>query len=283
MSSIGTDLDEALPQRDVAGEDELRVMTFNLRYGNAPPPNTWSERLPVARELLQQQAPDVIGTQEGLYPQIKDLKKNLPEYAWIGLGREGGSRGEFMAVFYRRDRLEPQEFDHFWLSDTPGIVGSTTWGNTSRRMVTWVRFRDLWHSGREFYFWNTHFDHQVEAAREKSAALVLQRVRDLNPTLPVVLVCDFNAAAGASKTYEMLVQTDAFADTWTTTAHRGEEVSTFHGYREPARPGTRIDWILTRGPVTTLASEVVTFSRNGQYPSDHFPVTARLRFNAENR
>lgn len=262
--------------------DELRVMTFNLRYAGVTPPNSWAERRPVMRELLRREAPDIIGTQEGLYQQIKDIASDLsPDYDWIGLGREGGSRGEFMAVFYRKDRLEPVEYDHFWLSDTPEVIASRSWGNNVRRMVTWVRFRDL-KSGtpdaREFYFWNTHFDHQSQPSREKSAALVLERVNALNTALPVILVGDFNAAAGTNKAYEILVRPDAFADTWTTAAQRGEEVGTFHGYREPSRPGTRIDWILTRGPVAALATEVVTFSQSGQYPSDHFPVTARLRF-----
>ncbi len=71
-----------------------------------------------------------------------------------------------MAIYYRRARLEPLEFDHFWLSDTPDRIGSTSWGNTNRRMVTWVRFKDR-ESAQEFYFLNTHFDHQVQAAREK--------------------------------------------------------------------------------------------------------------------
>jgi endonuclease/exonuclease/phosphatase family metal-dependent hydrolase len=268
----------ATPAPTMAGS-ELRVMTFNLRYASATPPNTWAERRPAMRQLLQEQAPDVVGTQEGLYQQIKDLETDLPTHGWIGLGREGGSRGEFMAVFYRKDRLEPLEFDHFWLSDTPEVVGSRTWGNKVRRMVTWVRFRDQ-RTGHEFFFWNTHFDHEVQAAREKSAALVLQRVRDLQTTLPVILVGDFNSAAGANAAYDVLVSSvpgTAFVDTWTTAAQRGPEIGTFHGYREPARPGTRIDWILTRGPVTTLFTEVVTFARNGQYPSDHFPVMARLK------
>jgi endonuclease/exonuclease/phosphatase family metal-dependent hydrolase len=261
-------------------EPELCVMTFNLRYAGATPPNSWKERRPVTRALLHQQVPDVIGTQEGLYPQIKDVEEDLgPEYGWIGLGREGGSRGEFMAVFYRKERLMPLEFDHFWLSDTPSEVGSSTWGNTVRRMVTWVRFRDL-HSrtGQEFYFWNTHFDHEVQQAREKSATLVLARVNALQTSLPVLLVGDFNAPAGNNKAYDILTRHGAFTDTWLTAARRGEEIGTFHGYHEPVRPGTRIDWILTRGSVQALSTEIVTFTQNHQYPSDHFPVTARLRF-----
>lgn len=259
---------------------ELCVMTFNLRYASSSPPNAWFQRRPVTRQLIQNESPDVIGTQEGLYQQAKDLQDDLPAYGWIGLGREGGSRGEFMAVFYRRERLEPLEFDHFWLSDTPERIGSKTWGNTLPRMVTWVKFRDR-RTNEQFYFFNTHFDHQSQESREGSASLVLARVRNLQTALPVLLVGDFNAEAGANKVYELLVKKDGFVDTWLAALRRGEGVGTFHDYRGPSKGGARIDWVLSRGPVKTIRSEVVTYAADGQYPSDHFPVTARLQLHPE--
>ena len=66
-----------------------------------------------------------------------------------------------MAVFFKRERFEPLEFDHYWLSDTPNVVGSSSWGNTVVRMVTWIRFLDK-AADRELYVVNTHFDHVVE-------------------------------------------------------------------------------------------------------------------------
>ena len=138
----------------------LTVMTYNLKYASINPPNAWPQRRPLMGELIEKLAPDVLGTQEGLYGQLHDLAADLPAFQWIGLGREGGSRGEFMAVFYRTARLEPLAFDHFWLSDTPGVIGSKTWGATLPRMVTWVKFRDR-QTKREFRFVNTHFDHQI--------------------------------------------------------------------------------------------------------------------------
>jgi endonuclease/exonuclease/phosphatase family metal-dependent hydrolase len=172
----------------------LTVMTYNLRYASKLPPNAWFQRRPVAAAMLKELKPDIVGTQEGLYQQIKDLQTDLPDYAWIGTGRDGGSRGEFMAVFYRHERFEPLEFDHFWLSDTPETIGSTTWGNSNRRMVTWIRFLDR-KTQEEFYFFNTHFDHEKQPAREKSATLIRERVDALKTKLPVILVGDFNAAA----------------------------------------------------------------------------------------
>ena len=255
----------------------LRVMTYNLRYASPNPPNAWPKRRPLMRELILQVAPDVIGTQEGLYGQLKDIANDLPDYEWIGTGRDGGSRGEFMAVFFRKTRLEPLAFDHFWLSDTPAVIGSTTWGNSNRRMVTWIKFRDH-ATGSEFFLFNTHFDHEVQAAREKSAELVRQRVTALDTKLPVLLIGDFNAAAEANKAYEILTADKFFTDAWTL-AHdrRGEGINTFNGFKPAQRKGVRIDWILARGEVTVAEAETLTYPPDSEFPSDHFPVVARLR------
>ena len=254
----------------------LCVMTFNLRYASPRPPNSWPERRPVMRDCIRRLAPDLIGTQEGLYAQLKDLATDLPDYEWIGLGRDGGSRGEFMAVFYRRERFEPMAFDHFWLSDTPEVIGSATWGHSNRRMVTWVRFRDR-RAGREFFFWNTHLDHEVQAARERAAALIRDRVSQLKTDLPLLLVGDFNAAAGQNKAYDILVKDRGFADTWTLARQRrNERLNSFHGFRKPVEEGLRIDWILLRGAAVVEKAELLDCSKNGQFPSDHFPVVAWL-------
>jgi len=258
----------------------LRVMTYNLRYASPRPPNDWPTRRPLVRKVIQTVSPDLMGTQEGLYAQLKDLQADLPDYDTIGLGREGGSRSEFMMVFYRKTRLEPLEFDHFWLSDTPNVIGSSTWGNSNRRMVTWARFRDL-QTTQEFYFWNTHFDHEIQPAREKSAKLVRERVEALNTKLPVLLVGDFNAAAGTNQAYKILTEGDFFKDTWQMARERiGEGVATFNSFKSLQKTGVRIDWILSRGDVSVDKIEINTFSRDGQFPSDHFPVVASVRLGA---
>lgn len=255
------------------------VMTFNLRFASDRPPNAWGERRPVMKELIEKVDPDVFGTQEGLYRQVKDLEKDLPAYEWIGLGREGGSRGEFMAVYYKRERFEPVEFDHFWLSDTPEVIGSTTWGNRNRRMVTWVRFEDR-KSKQQFYFFNTHFDHETPPAREKSAELIVKRIEALKTELPVILVGDFNAPAKGSKPYEIITSA-GFADAYTgAKERRGASVGTFHNYGGAREGGARIDWILARGEVSVEAAETVTYSRDNQFPSDHFPVAAWVKVGA---
>jgi endonuclease/exonuclease/phosphatase family metal-dependent hydrolase len=256
----------------------LRVMTYNLRYASTQQPDAWPDRCPVMQALINREAPDVFGTQEGLYLQLRELAAGLPAYEWIGLGRAGGSQDEFAAVFYRRDKFEPLAFDHFWLSDTPAVIGSITWGHTYRRMVTWVRFRDK-ATGREFEFWNTHFDHQVEAARQKSAALIRDRLGKTDPKMPLLLVGDFNCLDGNSPAYTLLTHEAGLTDTWTAAPQRtNEDLNSFNDFKTPVHAGERIDWILARRPLAVDAAGVVDYEGLGQFPSDHFPVTATVRF-----
>ncbi len=262
-----------------ARDGELAVMTYNLRFASEKPPNDWPSRRPIVAELIRRYRPDVIGTQEGLYGQLRSMEADLEGYGSIGLGRDGGSRGEFMQVFYRRDRLEPLEYDHFWLSDTPEVMGSSTWGNTNRRMVTWVRFLDRT-TRREFHFWNTHLDHALQGAREKAADLILRRIgKQGDPKLPLLLVGDFNAEARANPVYDRLVNPAALQDTWyLAKERRNETANSFNGFNPLRENGERIDWILARGPLSVRASEVVTFRKGDQWPSDHCPVMAWLEW-----
>lgn len=255
---------------------ELAVMTYNLRFASEKPPNDWPTRRPLVKALLTQYAPDVFGTQEGVFGQLKELSADLPGYGSIGIGRDGGSRGEFMMVYYRPERLEPLEFDHFWLSDTPEVMGSSTWGNTNRRMVTWVRFLDR-RTQRQFYFWNTHLDHALQPAREKATTLILERIaRQTDPKLPLLLVGDFNAIAKTNPIYDQFLA-GGLRDTWfLAQTRRNEQVNSFNGFQAKREKGERIDWILARGGLKVRATEIITFEKGGQWPSDHFPIMAWL-------
>ena len=263
---------------DASAKDALRVMSFNIRFASTNQPNSWTERRPIMKDCLRKTDPDIVGMQEAVYLQVKDLAEDFPKYEWIGLGRDGGSRGEFMAVFYRKDRFEPLEFDHFWLSDTPDRIGSVTWGHNNKRMVTWVKFLDH-ESKQEFYFFNTHFDHKIQEAREKSATMVRERIAALNTSLPIILTGDFNANAGKNKSYSILTEDGFLTDTWNSAKKRiNDTIGTFNDFSKQNPGGPRIDWILTRNGVSCDSLEIVTFNRDGKYPSDHFPLLTELRF-----
>ncbi|MGW0613728.1 endonuclease/exonuclease/phosphatase family protein [Streptomyces sp. NPDC002788] len=259
------------------GDGRLEVMSFNLRFASTVQPNSWAARRPVMRALLRRERPHVIGTQEGLYQQLQDIEADLgTHYDWIGTGRAGGSRDEFMAIFFDTRRLAPVEYDHFWLSDTPDVIASNTWGNASVRMVTWVRFRDLRDGGREFYVLDTHLDNASQYARERAASLTAQRIAGLTRSLPVIVTGDFNVAAHRNPVHDTMLGA-GLVDTWDAAAERGDLHGTFHGYKPLVPGGPRIDWILATRGVTVHRAAINTFALNGQFPSDHLPVQASLR------
>ncbi|MEV6168123.1 endonuclease/exonuclease/phosphatase family protein [Streptomyces sp. NPDC051954] len=255
---------------------ELNVMTYNVRFASTTGSHRWPVRRPAMRELLRRERPHVIGTQEGLYQQLRTIEQDIgPRYDWIGTGSGGGRKDEFMAIFYDTGRLTPIESDHFWLSDTPYVIASNTWGARFPRMATWVRFSDLSDGGREFYVLNTHLDHVSQYARERSAELIARTLTRFERSLPVLVVGDFNAAAHDNPVYDTLLAA-GLVDTWDTAAEPGPQYATLNNFRALEPGGPRIDWILATTGVKTHSAAINTFSRDGRFPSDHLPVQASL-------
>jgi endonuclease/exonuclease/phosphatase family metal-dependent hydrolase len=166
-------------------------------------------------------------------------------------------------------------WDQFWLSDTPKVIGSATWGNTVTRIVTWAELHDSV-TGRVFLHINSHFDHQAENARVRSAQVVRDQIAETD--LPVVFTADCNAAAEGSAAYDVLVAEGGLQDTWLAADRQlTPYAGTFPNYGTPNPDGTRIDWILASPGVEVRAAAINTWTRDGRYPSDHTPVQALLK------
>jgi endonuclease/exonuclease/phosphatase family metal-dependent hydrolase len=256
-------------------------MSFNIRYdreGQTQPgqPDYWPEREPLLREFVELEKPTILGIQEAEWNQLPAVEAGLGQhYRMLGYGRDGGSGGEYSSIFYDARRLEALWWDQYWLSDTPDVIGSRTWGNTVTRIVTWVRFRDR-ATDKEFLHINSHFDHQSENARVRSAQVV--RDQAAASDLPVIFTADVNAAAEATAPYDVLVTRGAMQDTWLAADKRlTPRVGTFPNYGTPDPAGTRIDWILTSREFEVRAAAINTWTKKGRWPSDHTPVQALLR------
>lgn len=252
----------------------LRGMTYNLKFPRDERPHAWPDRRPLVAEVLRQVRPQLIGTQEGHFGQLRDIVSDS-SYAWIGQGRKGGSRGEYAAVLYDPEVLEPRQYDFFWLSATPDRVGSTTrwWGNHVVRMATWVRFR-LLGSDTELIWLNTHLDNSSERARRRGARLIARRLAAFDRDLPTVLSGDFNCPAGRSAAFSILTRDAGLRDAWELGG--GPDVGTYGGWKAPEPGGGRIDWLLVRGPVQVQAAGICDYHDGDEWPSDHVPTWADL-------
>jgi endonuclease/exonuclease/phosphatase family metal-dependent hydrolase len=207
------------------------------------------------------------------------LRAGLPGYGDVGQGREGGTKGEHAAVFHRRDRLRPVEHGSFWLSDTPDVPVSNTWGSTYPRIANHVQFDDA--EGPSFTLLTTHFDHEPNAhgddVRARSAALVVERLAGTPG--PVVFAGDCNEPYGRGPASRVFADA-GYRDAWAVAGDPEDRTASFNGWRPPAPTGDRIDWVLTRGDVDV---DRVVIDHDGPetwFASDHFAVVAELRVGA---
>ena len=259
-----------------SAETNLTVMSFNVRFGTAKDgPNAWSERRDMLVDVIRQHDPDVIGTQECLDFQADYIVQALPQYRWFGVGREADGSGERMAVLYKKDVVAPMETGNFWLSETPDVPGARAWDAACNRMVTWARFHH-YASGESFHFLNTHFDHLSAEARTGEAGVLRAFVATLPKDAPIIVTGDFNAKAGQSEPWRILIE-GGLSDAWEKAKTRKGPTVTFNRFEFPHKEGdARIDWILFRGPVTVQHCETVTHHVEEHYPSDHFPIVVRV-------
>lgn len=273
-----------------AAEQPLTVMSFNIRYGTAQDgEHHWDLRRPLLMEVLAEEDADIVGLQEALHFQIEQIVRHRPLYAFVGVGRDdGGTAGEYAAILYRRERLRVVESGTFWFSSAPSKPASTSWGNRIPRICTWARFADA--DGRRFYVFNVHLDHESQHSRERSVRLLAERIRQrAGRGEPVIVTGDFNADEQNRATRWLLGERVVgmprrgrvrLVDTFRRLHPDAPGAGTFTGFEFGRIDEQKIDYVLTSPQVTVLAARIVQTSRDGRYPSDHFPVVARIRLDA---
>lgn len=264
---------------------EVRVMSFNIRYGTANDgENHWDKRKDFLVETIKAFNPDLLGTQETLGFQRDYLAEKLSGYEALGVGRDDGKeKGEMTALYFKRSRFEKLDGGHFWLSETPDIPGSKSWDTSLTRMVSWVKLRDrLQPKARSLVFFNTHFDHRGQQARVESAKLIRRKVEDAAKTCRVIVTGDFNAGED-SQPYQAFFgladdKASPLRDAYRTTHPKREaNEGTFSSFKASEISGQRIDWIGVSREWKVVKAEIDRTQRDGRTPSDHFAVSAVLR------
>jgi endonuclease/exonuclease/phosphatase family metal-dependent hydrolase len=274
-----------------AESNDIRVMSFNIRFARvghteAAPENNWADAKHPRRErtirVIRESTPDLLGVQEAREVQINDLKEALPEYEFYGIGRDDGKAGgEFSGIYFLKDRFTRKDAGSFWLSDTPDQPGTTFSYNKLPRIASWVRLVDN-KSSREFVFLNMHWDHQDPSAREKTGALVRERLKTIAADVPAIVAGDINSHED-TKAFTALVGTpdegrkllDCYRDLH---PERTKNEATFDDWKGTIK-GSRIDFVLHTDEFKPVAADIIRTSYEGLWPSDHYPVTATLRLN----
>ena len=262
-------------------QTELNVITFNIRYNNPGDSlNAWPYRKDkVASQLLFHHA-HLIGVQEALHDQVQDLQERLPQYKYVGVGRaDGKEKGEYTAIFYDTVRLQLLQSATFWLAEQTDIPGKKGWDAALERIVTWAKFKDRT-TKKQFYHFNTHFDHMGKIARRESAKLLLVKVKAIAANTPAIITGDFNAHPDDEP---IMVIVDKSNPTHLTdskeisaTPHYGP-TGTFNAFQSKEINDQPIDYIFIKKGIMVLQHATLSQSWQGRFSSDHFPVSAILK------
>ena len=275
-----------------AGDLELTVMSFNIRYGSANDgQNHWKNRKEMVFDVIRDHPSDVVGLQEALRFQMDEIREALPVYGEIGVAREdGNSEGEYSSILYRTDRFGVGESGTFWFSDTPEIAGSNTWGNACIRICSWARLIET-KTGKAFYIFNLHLDHVSQPSREKSAVLLAERIKNRRYKDPFVVTGDFNAGEDnpVIKYLKSEIAVEGpdgskaktpvpMVDTFRVLHPDVNDVKTAHAFKG-TRQGNKIDYVFVPPGTKVLEAEILYDNVDGRYPSDHYPVIASFMLN----
>lgn len=263
--------------------DSLQVISYNIRYQNKNDgEDIWANRKQVVAQTLR--GVDVIGMQEVLGSQLSDLKGELKEFEFYGVGRDDGKdAGEMVPIGIRTERWQAIEKGTFWLSETPDKVGVKGWDAALPRVASWMKISDR-QTKQEWLIVNTHFDHQGQQAREGSGKLLRQWIAEHAGQTPVVLLGDFNAKQNDAPVLAM-TKGDGVLTAPPLRIARDEAAqadtgpnSTWNGFKA-IQDGQRIDHILLSGAVkvqsfTTLDPRTPA----SRFASDHLPIQATLEY-----
>lgn len=263
-------------KQQLSKQKSVNVMSFNIRYDNPQDGlNNWQHRKDRVANVIHFYDVDILGTQEVLHSQLLDMKKRLPEYGVIGVGREDGKeKGEYSALWYRKERFLLLDSGNFWLSDTPEVAGSKGWDGACERVAAWAKLKDK-NSGKVYFVLNTHLDHVGETARREGVNLVLNKVKQLCGGSAVIVTGDFNATPESdvikrvvdANNPKHLIDSRSIAPiiygpSWS-----------YHDYGKiPFEKRSLIDYVFVRNGLRVLRYGVLAETYNEAFLSDHAPI-----------
>lgn len=254
--------------KDPVDSQSVRVMSFNIRYAE------FAQRIGMVPRLIAEYQPDSVGVQECTYDWYLTMETLLPDYTFVGIGRDTGDIsedcGEMSAVLFRKDKYNLVDSGSFWLSETPDEI-SFGWDAVCRRICTWVILENK-ETGEKYAHINAHFDHEGDIAREKSAKMISDKA--MNYDIPAVVTGDFNFSKG-SEFYNILIDSglrdtqDAAADTMSG--------RTYNGYENRDENGLPIDFILVNSKIASVGKyRIVRDKYWNSFVSDHYPIYADI-------
>jgi endonuclease/exonuclease/phosphatase family metal-dependent hydrolase len=239
----------------------LWAMSFNVWIGGKNP-----ERDERVVEMVRKYSPDTVGFQEVDSGWLSVLNAGLGnEYDFVGEGRDGGSKGEYNPIFYKKAIFTLLESGTRWLSSTPEVVSKVE-ESTLNRIYTYALLERK-SDGSRIMVINTHFEHTSDKPREKQAEVLVKMLESVTE-YPVILTGDFNCES-SSIPFSKVVS-GGVVNSFDLADDKINSTATFTNY---GSANLTIDFVFVSPKGIDVNSYKVCNEKiNGNFPSDHHPV-----------
>ncbi|KAG6410489.1 hypothetical protein SASPL_128550 [Salvia splendens] len=282
----------SIPEKQAAISATFPYLTV---YQAEDSPNSWDRRKDLCVTVISSYSPMILCTQQGVKSQLDYLQQCLPGYERFGISRKGpeDTSDQHCTIFYEKEKIELIEGGTFWLSESPSVPGSMSWGSTEPCISTWAISFSSFLKGVEppgfsFQIVNTNMDELSPRARRRGALLTWQHIASLPPNLPVLYCGGEHGVVGDMR------------DAWPNARVRKNVslIRTYHGFKgdkqgaleflklifralclcwDRQTQDLQVDWILFRGrSLIPVSCEVVSDNVDGYYPSSHYPIFAEF-------
>lgn len=257
----------------------LKVITFNIKVDSkADGINQWKNRKPLLMRFLSKENPDIFCLQEVLLNQLDDFRMSFQMYDYVGVSRiDGNTKGDFVPIFYRKDKLEQINSGTFCLSEKPDSIGCIGWDAKYPRIATWINLR-IRESGDTVLVLNTHLDNAGKIAREEGMKLIIEKLSLFSKSNKIILTGDLNASA-SSKVHDIALH-EGFQDTYLVSRKIKGVHYSFHQFGQiDFENRKKLDYVFTDKTIKTIRVTIPKEKpKRGVYISDHNPIIVKMKF-----
>lgn len=263
----------------------------------------WYNSAPAVAEIINELDCDILGLQEicdtiwgwdgdrGLRELMQ--RKGNDGYQWVHYPNSSSGKNSYnVAIGYNADKFTELDSGIYWLAgifDRSESLPNAPKG--SKRPCVWAKFQHK-ESGKVFFFFSTHFvvPSISKEGNEYNATNCVKYAETLigSKKIPSIIVGDFNADKG-SPAYTYVTNSGRWYDVYNYLKEEGvlssEETDwgTCNDKDESKWSYWRPDHITCDGNFRPVSFETVrkkypTADGTLHYPSDHFPITAVLKF-----